>query len=71
MRLFQKQGHKIIHGDTSLVLKTEIEPETIDLIFIDPPYNIGKKFSNHMRERHQYMTALRIDSLSLRHLSKC
>lgn len=35
--------HTIAHGDAVDVLKT-IESETIDLIFADPPYNIGKDF---------------------------
>jgi site-specific DNA-methyltransferase (adenine-specific) len=37
--------HKIYHGDTLEVLPT-LENESVDLIFIDPPYNIGKRFAN-------------------------
>ena len=36
--------HKIIHGDSLLELKN-IPNESIDLIFADPPYNIGKDFN--------------------------
>lgn len=35
--------HKIIHGDVFTSMKT-IETESVDLIFADPPYNIGKDF---------------------------
>ena len=35
--------HKIIYGDAIQALKS-IEDESINLIFIDPPYNIGKDF---------------------------
>ncbi|MBN2456738.1 MAG: adenine-specific DNA-methyltransferase [Sedimentisphaerales bacterium] len=42
---FEKEGHVIYHGDALEVLKAEIASESIDLIFIDPPYNIGKKFA--------------------------
>ncbi len=33
----------IYHGDALQIL-TQIEANTVDLIFADPPYNIGKKF---------------------------
>lgn len=35
--------HKIIHGDVFTSMKA-IETESVDLIFADPPYNIGKDF---------------------------
>lgn len=35
--------HKIIHGDVLTSIKT-LDAESIDLIFADPPYNIGKDF---------------------------
>ncbi len=44
MEQFEKDGHKIIFGDAIEALK-KIPNGTIDLIFIDPPYNIGKNFS--------------------------
>ena len=42
-------NHKIIQGDALEVLK-EIPDESIDLIFADPPYNIGKNF-NGMKDK--------------------
>ncbi|KTD64284.1 adenine-specific DNA-methyltransferase [Legionella spiritensis] len=45
MEQFEKDGNIIFHGDAIEVLKNEIADESIDLIFVDPPYNIGKKFS--------------------------
>jgi site-specific DNA-methyltransferase (adenine-specific) len=44
MRVFSKDCHKIIWGDALDVLQTEIREGSINLIFVDPPYNIGKKF---------------------------
>ena len=43
MKEFEKNGHKIIWGETIQALDT-IQDKSIDLIFADPPYNIGKKF---------------------------
>lgn len=40
---FTDDNHKIIHGDVLSALK-EMQDESIDLIFADPPYNIGKDF---------------------------
>ncbi len=37
--------HTIYHGDTLSVLPT-LEDASVDLIFVDPPYNIGKRFGN-------------------------
>jgi len=37
--------HKIYQGDAIEVLKNKIENNSIDLIFVDPPYNIGKDFN--------------------------
>lgn len=34
----------IYHGDCLEILDQHIENETVDLIFADPPYNIGKSF---------------------------
>jgi site-specific DNA-methyltransferase (adenine-specific) len=41
-----KNEKKIFLGDAITVLNEYIEDESIDLIFVDPPYNIGKKFPN-------------------------
>ncbi len=43
-KIFEKDGHKIICGDCLEVLK-ELPNNSIDLIFADPPYNIGKSFA--------------------------
>ncbi len=45
IRKFEKDGHRIYHGDATVVLRTEIASDSIDLIFLDPPYNIGKQFA--------------------------
>jgi adenine-specific DNA-methyltransferase len=41
---FSKDGHQIIWGDVIQCLES-ISDESIDLIFCDPPYNIGKNFN--------------------------
>lgn len=43
MKVFEKDGHKVIWGEALEALET-IEDSSVDLIFADPPYNIGKKF---------------------------
>jgi site-specific DNA-methyltransferase (adenine-specific) len=45
MKIFECGGHKLILGDILEVLGSEIEDNSIDLIFADPPYNIGKDFN--------------------------
>lgn len=45
MKKYNSSSHIIYHGDALEVLKTQIKDASIDLIFVDPPYNIGKKFS--------------------------
>lgn len=37
--------HLIFQGDAIKILQNEIEDNSIDLIFADPPYNIGKNFN--------------------------
>lgn len=44
--IYGNERHKIIQGDSLEELK-KIEDESIDLIFADPPYNIGKNFNGH------------------------
>ncbi len=46
MLKFEKNGHTIYHGNAIEILRQEICDQSVDLIFVDPPYNIGKKFSN-------------------------
>mgnify|MGYP003319473411 CR=1 FL=1 len=43
--VFEKDGHKIYWGDSINILQNQIPDESIDLIFVDPPYNIGKNFN--------------------------
>ena len=42
MKSFSDNNNKIICADVFEGL-SQIEDESVDLIFIDPPYNIGKK----------------------------
>lgn len=44
MQVFEKDTNKIILGDAIEALST-ISNESVDLIFADPPYNIGKDFN--------------------------
>ncbi len=43
MEVYNHNDHTIIHSDAMAGLKA-IADQSIDLIFADPPYNIGKKF---------------------------
>lgn len=45
MELLGTNNHRIIHGDAIFALDNEIKDNSIDLIFADPPYNIGKNFA--------------------------
>jgi site-specific DNA-methyltransferase (adenine-specific) len=47
MEKFDYQNHKIIQGDSLDILSSEVPNNTADLIFVDPPYNIGKNFNGH------------------------
>ncbi|MDR0336604.1 MAG: adenine-specific DNA-methyltransferase [Planctomycetaceae bacterium] len=47
MKTFDYQDHKIILGDSLEILSCEISDHSVDLIFVDPPYNIGKNFNGH------------------------
>jgi adenine-specific DNA-methyltransferase len=42
---FSSGGHTIIHGNALEALHS-VDDESVELIFADPPYNIGKKFAN-------------------------
>lgn len=46
--IFQNKLTKIIWGEAIEVLNQYVEDESVDLIFVDPPYNIGKKFANFL-----------------------
>jgi len=43
---YEDCGQTIFHGDALDILSKEISSGSVDLVFIDPPYNIGKQFSN-------------------------
>ena len=45
MEILEKENHTIIWGDAIEVLSRKIPDNSIDLIFADPPYNIGKDFN--------------------------
>jgi len=47
MERFDYNKHKVIQGDALEVLSNEVCNNSIDLIFVDPPYNIGKNFNGH------------------------
>lgn len=47
MDKIRQDGHTLICADVFEGL-TEVRDRSIDLIFADPPYNIGKKFSNSL-----------------------
>ena len=51
MELFEKDGHAIIRGDAIKALSSKVPDDSVDLIFADPPYNIGKKFNG---KKHQW-----------------
>ena len=43
---YDNQEHTIFYGDAISTLSKYVSSDSVDLIFIDPPYNIGKKFSD-------------------------
>lgn len=45
MRSFEKDGHVIVWGDALQALQSLVPDRSVDLIFVDPPYNIGKNFN--------------------------
>jgi len=45
MEVLGNEKHTIIHGDVLEVLRMQIADDSVDLIFADPPYNIGKNFN--------------------------
>lgn len=45
MKVFEKNGHVVVWGDAINALKTLVPDHSINLIFADPPYNIGKNFN--------------------------
>ena len=49
MEVFENNKHKIILGDALEALKI-IPDNSVDLIFADPPYNIGKNFNGKIEK---------------------
>ena len=47
MELFGNDNNKIILGDVIDALESQVLDASADLIFADPPYNIGKIFNGH------------------------
>ena len=47
MTMYEKPDHQIFHGDAIDVLTDCVEDSSVDLIFADPPYNIGKVFNGN------------------------
>jgi len=43
---FEHGHHTIFQGDAVQILRENIAEKSIDLIFVDPPYNIGKRFGD-------------------------
>jgi site-specific DNA-methyltransferase (adenine-specific) len=49
MEILGNEKHKIIYGDALIALQN-IPDNSLDLIFADPPYNIGKNFNGHIEK---------------------
>ncbi len=43
--IFESNGHKLVWGDALQALDGAVADASVDLIFADPPYNIGKNFN--------------------------
>ncbi|MEA5467768.1 adenine-specific DNA-methyltransferase [Spirulina sp. 06S082] len=46
MDIFENETCQLINGNTEEAIAHYVLDSSIDLIFVDPPYNIGKKFAN-------------------------
>ena len=49
MEILGTQKHKIIYGDALEAIKS-LPNNSVDLIFADPPYNIGKNFNGQIEK---------------------
>jgi adenine-specific DNA-methyltransferase len=45
---YRKGSHVIYNGDAISVIEIAIKDKSVDLIFADPPYNIGKDFNGRI-----------------------
>jgi site-specific DNA-methyltransferase (adenine-specific) len=50
MQIFQNELTKLIYGEAIDTLDKCVDDNSVELIFVDPPYNIGKKFS-HFKDK--------------------
>jgi len=50
MQIFQNELTQLIYGDAIDTLEKCVDDNSVELIFVDPPYNIGKKFS-HFKDK--------------------
>jgi site-specific DNA-methyltransferase (adenine-specific) len=48
LTVFEKHGQKLIWGDAIQALEEQVRDSSVDLIFADPPYNIGKVFNGRV-----------------------
>ncbi len=58
MERYSKDNQEIIWGDAIEALKQQVPDRSIDLIFCDPPYNIGKNFNgrkDHWESDEKYL----------------
>ncbi|MCI1891638.1 MAG: site-specific DNA-methyltransferase [Schleiferilactobacillus harbinensis] len=55
--VFETKLGKLYHGD-SLILMKEMESESVDLLFADPPFNLGKKYESKIDDRLSTQTYL-------------
>ncbi len=57
MKSYSIKDHTIYHGDCLDILSNKIANDSIDLIFADPPYNIGKNFNGRKDSMpaHEYL----------------
>lgn len=56
-KIFTNQTSLLYHGDALKIL-AEVRDQSVDLIFADPPYNIGKRFADFVdkwRSDEEYM----------------
>ncbi len=46
IEVFGTDDTKVFWGDELQVLRHQILDASVDLVFVDPPYNIGRKFGD-------------------------
>lgn len=53
MEIFAEGNHKVIWDDSIEALENCVQDNSVDLIFVDPPYNIGKVYNG---KKHSWKT---------------